>query len=107
MEPYIIDLSKTLDTNVNSISGRSYGEQYALKIKLLDHLASNEKIILEIDSNKIKAINDSFIKGLFSKVFENNNLDFVKSHIEIKTDNSNFKSLFEKNWEILNSILNE
>jgi hypothetical protein len=107
MEPYIIELAKTLDTNVNSISGRSYGEQFALKVKLLEHLTNDEKVVLDIDSTKIKAINDSFIKGLFSKIFENKDLNFVRNHIEIKTNNSNFRSLFEKNWDILNSILNE
>ena len=66
-----IDLSELVKSpETNSISGRSFGEKFAVSKKLLDHVQQNEKILIVIDDSKVKAINDSFIKGFFSQVFE-------------------------------------
>lgn len=97
----LIDPEKT-----DSISGRSFGEGYAEKINLLGLLEENYLINFIIDENIVKAINDSFIKGLFSKVFERfKTTDNIRKNIKL-TSNDYFKRLFEKNWIILQDIYN-
>lgn len=107
MKEYIIDLTILVKPpHTDSISGRDFGKQHAIDTSILSHLQKNEVILLKIDSNKIKAINDSFIKGFFSDVFGKKNLAFIKEHVKFDTSNENFVKLFEKNWEILDSICN-
>ena len=108
MKTHVIDLSKLVDEKyTDSISGRSFGEQFAKNEKILQKLESGEQIILKIDSNIVKAINDSFIKGFFSAIFEKKyTYQKLKNQIKFDTDNLNFVSLFEKNWLILDRICN-
>lgn len=107
MNMYIIDLTNLILLDItDSISGRAFGQKHASDTKILEHLNNGEKVKIIIDSSKVKAINDSFIKGFFSEVFKSKNYNFVKENVLITTENSNFISLFEKNWRILNSIFN-
>jgi hypothetical protein len=90
----------------DSISGRDFGIGYSDKIKLLELVQNQEEVEFIIDDNVIKAINDSFVKGLFSKVFENlKTIGKVEQNITI-TSNEHFKRLFFKNWRILENIYN-
>lgn len=107
-DSYKIDLTTLVKPPLtDSISGRAFGARHALETRILEHLNNGESIVIIIDKDKVKAINDSFIKGFFSNVFENKySLEKIKSSITIDSSNENFKKLFEKNWEILNSICN-
>lgn len=87
-----------------SIYGRDLGEIYALEKNLSDHVKNGDKIIIKIDSEKVKAINDSFIKGFFCKIFEMlYTVSEVRKYFELKMCDE-FKNLFEKNWIILESL---
>jgi hypothetical protein len=107
MKEYIIDLTILVNPpKTDSISGREFGEQHAKDTSVLDHIQNNEKIIIQINPTYVKAINDSFIKGFFSKIFEKyRTVQEVKKIVELKM-NENFNRLFEKNWAILESINN-
>ena len=105
MSTFIVNLNKLVEPQkTDSISGRSYGEGFARQINIVQHLLDNDHIVVEIDPKQVKAINDSFIKGFFSSVF-----DLLKSkrkvqeRFEIKGGDY-YKRLFEKNWSILDSI---
>jgi hypothetical protein len=102
-----LDLSSLLTPEkTDSISGRSYGEGYAKTKKLLDEIESGNKIVIYIPESKIKAINDSFWKGLFSAIVQKyKTKDKVKSFFEFKTDDY-FKTSIDKNLTILESIFN-
>jgi hypothetical protein len=108
MQEYKIDLTELVNPpHTDSISGREFGEQHALDTNILTHISQNEKIIIFIDNTYVKAINDSFIKGFFSKIFEKyHKSEVIRSFVEIRA-NENFIKLFEKNWEILEAINNE
>ena len=61
-------LEELLSENIDSISGRNTGQRYAQDKKVLEKISQNNyKIII---GPKIKAINDSFIKGFFSEIFK-------------------------------------
>lgn len=107
MKEYIIDLTVLVNPpKTDSISGREFGEQHARDTKILEHLEGNEKIVILIDSKYVKAINDSFIKGFFSKLFEKyHHTQEIKKRVELRSSD-NFKRLFEKNWAILEAINN-
>jgi len=101
----VIDLSKLVIPNkTDSISGRGFGEGIAEREKVMQHLEQNDKFIMRIDSKKVKAINDSFIKGFFSEVFRTlKSRQRVREVFELDASD-NFKRLFEKNWAILEAI---
>lgn len=105
MSTYTVNLNKLVDaTKTDSISGRAYGEGFAVKENIIQHLLNNENIVVEIDPKRVKAINDSFIKGFFSSVF-----DILKSKRNVQArfeihGGEYYKRLFEKNWSILDSI---
>lgn len=92
--------------NTNSISGRDLGTDYAKKVNLLEDISQGIEIEFVIDDQKIKAINDSFIKGLFSKVFEEHKTVEKVQKIVTINGNNHFKQLFLKNWTILENIYN-
>lgn len=107
MNDYLIDLTILVNPpNTDSISGREFGEQHARDTEVLKHIDAGDKIILKIDQTYVKAINDSFIKGFFSKIFEKyHTVDQIKKFVELRA-NENFQRLFEKNWLILEAINN-
>ncbi len=102
----VLDLSTLVDDKIDSISGRTFGEGYADKNQVLQKLEAGDTIVLEIDPNKIKAINDSFWKGFFSEIFKKyRTIDEVKKRFRFNT-NDFFRSMIEKNLIILDSIVN-
>ncbi len=105
MSSYAIDLNDlAASQGVDSISGREFGASFAERQDLLGHVRNHDKIVLLIDENKVKAINDSFIKGFFKKVFELlGSKRKVQEQFEIKS-NDYYKRLFDKNWTILEAI---
>jgi hypothetical protein len=106
MKEIVLDLSTLIDDKIDSISGRTFGEGYASKNKILEALEEGNIIVLDIDAKKIKAINDSFWKGFFSEVFKKyRTIDEVKRRFKFNTSDY-FKSLIEKNLIILHSIFN-
>lgn len=107
MKEYLINLTDLVNPpKTDSISGREFGEQHAIDVNLSEHFESDDKIIIIIDSEYVKAINDSFIKGFFSSLFNRHiTLSQIREHIEVKAS-ENFKRLFEKNWMILDAINN-
>ncbi|HEY5535442.1 MAG TPA: hypothetical protein VIL99_10990 [Ignavibacteria bacterium] len=107
MKEYTINLTLLVNPPfTDSISGREFGEQHAKDTQVLKHIHDGEKIVLTIDSEFVKAINDSFIKGFFSKIFEKyHTVEKIKSFVELRS-NDNFQRLFEKNWAILEAINN-
>ena len=107
MKEYIIDLTELVNPpKTDSISGREFGEQHAKDTEVLSHIKSGENIVITFNQMYVKAINDSFVKGFFSKVFEiYPTVAQVRSFVELRM-NEDFKRLFEKNWLILESINN-
>ena len=105
MSSFPIDLNALLTSpEVDSISGREFGSTFAERQDLLTHVRNHDKIVLLIDENKVKAINDSFIKGFFKGVFELlKSKRNVQAQFEIKS-NDYYKRLFDKNWTILEAI---
>lgn len=100
-----IELSKFVDyPKTDWISGREFGEEKARELQILDKILDHQKFEIIIDENYVKAINDSFIKGFFSKVFENlKKKSTVESYFEI-TGPEYFKKLFNKNFIILEAL---
>lgn len=106
-------MKKLVEINLNNlvnpgktdwISGRAFGENEAVNNKLLELIKEDIQIVLVIDKNIVKAINDSFIKGFFSAVFkELKSKEKVKSFFKIEAD-PYFVQLFEKNWTILDAL---
>lgn len=104
METVKIDLNKLVNPNVDWISGRTYGIAEAEKYQVLDHLIKRDHFVIMVDEKRVKAINDSFIKGFFNEVFEKlKTKENVKQFFDIEA-NDYFKRLFEKNWTILENI---
>ena len=103
----IINLSDLVNyPKTDSISGRAFGEEFANKIQLLKEIEEGNTFLIKIDSNIIKAINDSFIKGLFSSLFKKEKkIEIIKKKIKIEADDY-YLNLFEKNWFILQQIYN-
>lgn len=105
--PHEIELADFVDyPKTDWISGREFGEDKARKVGLLDWVKSKEKTIIHINDEKVKAINDSFIKGFFSSVFNE-----VKSKEQVNNlftidANPYYVRLFEKNFKILDAIYN-
>jgi len=108
MDKRDIHLSKLItSTEIDSISGRKFGQDFAETEGVLKLLENGFIIKIIIDDTKVKAINDSFWKGFLSKVFER-----LKSKSEVNKllefdCNSSFKKQIDKNFEILDSIYNE
>lgn len=107
MKEYIIDLTSLVHPPfTDSISGREFGEKHAEDTKVLDHIDNGEKIVIIIDNTFVKAINDSFIKGFFNRIFEKfHTVAEVRKFVELRA-HDNFQRLFEKNWLILEAIHN-
>lgn len=102
-----IDLSELInEPQVNTISGRAFGEAFAKKYSILELVRDGNTFEIIIDDSKIKAINDSFLKGFFSSVFkELGTKTAVSSVFEIDA-NDYYKRLIDKNWSILDAINN-
>lgn len=97
----LIEVGKT-----DSISGRSFGQGYAEKIHLIEEINLGKTFKIIIPPNEIKAINDSFLKGFFSIVFEKyKSKPKVKEFFEFETSVA-FLSLIDKNLTILDAIYN-
>ncbi|MBA3704575.1 MAG: hypothetical protein H0W84_01330 [Bacteroidetes bacterium] len=107
MEQIELDLTELIEEGkTDSISGRTFGQGYAKKVKLLENIDKGLSFKVVIPPSKIKAINDSFIKGFFSNVFEKyKKKEKVKQFFTFETDDF-YKSLIEKNLSILDSIYN-
>lgn len=107
MKEFIVDLSTLVNPpHTNMISGRDVGEKYAENKEILRHINDGDKIVIIIDNQKIKAINDSFIKGFFNLIFKQyKKYEIVNSFTEIRSD-PEYKSLFEKNWRLLDILYN-
>jgi hypothetical protein len=106
MKEVIFNISDLLQKGkTDQISGRSFGNDYSTKIRLMDLIDSNTHVKFIIN-DEVKAINDSFIKGLFSEVFKKyKDLNKIQSLISIES-NDFFRSLFDKNWQVLQAIYN-
>lgn len=87
----------------DSFSGRDTGVEYSQSINLLYILEQGYNVEIVIDNRYIKAINDSFIKGLFNDVFKKYGKTEVVKRVNIISDEY-FVKLFEKNWTILEAI---
>lgn len=105
MKNTTIDLTELVTPGkTNSISGRAFGEKHALDVRLSERILKGEVITITFNSDLVKAINDSFIKGFFSKLFEKYvSADQVKQFVKLEMD-ENFVKLFEKNWILLEAI---
>lgn len=104
---HTIDLSKLVtQSDVDSISGRKYGQDFFNTEEVMAYLKNEKTIRIIINENEIKAINDSFWKGFFSEVFnEYKSKEEVQNRFEFKCIEY-YKNQIEKNFEILNSIYN-
>lgn len=102
-----INLSDYVDyPKTDWISGREFGEDKANKLDLSEKVNTYSKIVINVDDSVIKAINDSFIKGFFNKIFtEHRSKTFIDSKFIIKA-NPYFTNLFNKNFRILDAIYN-
>jgi hypothetical protein len=108
METVKIDLGKLLNSAaVDNISGRAFGQKHAEDMHLIDHIEKNDKIVIVIDPTKVKAINDSFIKGFFSGVFIRlRKKEKVYKYFTFETSDF-YKRLFDKNLTFLEAINND
>lgn len=106
METLTIRLLELIDPpHTNLISGRDVGEQYAIQKDVINQLSTGAHLVIEIDDS-IRAINDSFIKGFFSEIFKKyHSYDVVTSIVTIE-GSSDFKTLFDKNFKLLDIIYN-
>lgn len=103
----ILDLAELVDSKIDSISGRAFGQDYAQSKDVLKEVLKGSQIKMIIDPSKIKAINDSFFKGFFNKIFEElSTKEKVKSYFVFET-NQYYKTLIEKNLIILDTIYNK
>jgi|JI10StandDraft_1071094.scaffolds.fasta_scaffold557315_3 hypothetical protein len=99
-----LKLEELISKNIDSISGRTTGQNYAQDKKIMDSIDSTKYVI--IISPKIKAINDSFIKGFFSEVFKKyRTKEKVQEKFTVQGE-AYFVDLFNKNFSILESISN-
>ncbi|TWR30463.1 hypothetical protein FPZ43_05850 [Mucilaginibacter pallidiroseus] len=103
----ILDLNKLVSPpDTDAIFGRYNGNDYAEKFHLLEELKQNNSFIIKIDSTRVKSINDSFIKGMFSDIFKiYKKKDIIQNRFAIDAPEP-FKNLFYKNWGILEAIYN-
>ncbi len=106
MKEIIIDLNKLVNDKVDSLTGRDFGESEAKKNHIIDHIKNGNKIVIVIDEEKVRSINDSFIKGFFSDVFK-----ILKTKTKVEEyftlqANEYYKRLFDKNLSIIDSIYN-
>ena len=103
---YTLNWDELIDeNNVDSISGRDLGTGYAKNKDILKKIEDGDEINIVI-SQKIKAINDSFIKGFFAKIFEEyKTVDKIKDKFSVDAYDAHFTNLIQKNWRILeNSV---
>jgi hypothetical protein len=106
MATITVNLTDLVSAKVDLISGRSFGESEAEKNLVLDHIKNQDKMVILVNDQYVKAINDSFIKGFFSKVFsELKTKEKVKEYFEIRA-NDYFIRLFDKNWTVLEALYN-
>lgn len=103
-----IDLSISIDNNITDyLSGKNVGLQYLNYNRVLNLIKHGHTIEIIIDDSKISAINDSFIKGFFTPIFE-----YLKTKTEVDKvisikSNNYYKDLFDKNMIILEVIQND
>jgi hypothetical protein len=104
MTQIVLRLEELITDDIDSISGRNIGQVYARKKNIIKDIEQNTfKIII---SPRVKAINDSFIKGFFSEVFKKYKTKVkVKEKFTLEAD-PYFIELFDKNFTILESISN-
>ncbi len=88
-----------------SISTRKTGIEFSKQIYLLNLLVSGISVKIII-GDKINAINNSFIKGLFTEVIDKYGLELIRSKVTIEGSDY-FKKLFDRNWEVIDFICNE
>lgn len=105
MKEVIIDLKKYVNPpQVDWISGRAHGEKAAVEWNLHNNLDGKSHFEIIVDDTVIKAINDSFVKGLFSDVFKKlKSQEEVDKYFTIKA-NDYFTNIFRKNFRILEEI---
>lgn len=104
MKTVSINLNSLVNAHVDLISGRGVGEKEAKNFHIIEHVKNNDKIEIFIDDSKVKAINDSFIKGFFSDVFKHlKTKQRVQELFEVKS-NDYYIRLFDKNWTILEAL---
>ena len=104
MKEVVFKLSDLLiKGKTDQISGRKFGVDYSEKINLVKLIDDHTTVKFVID-DEVKAINDSFIKGLFRDAFiKYKNINKISECISIEA-NDFFKKLFEKNWQVLQAI---
>lgn len=96
------DLIKDGLTNV--ISGRKLGEQFAKDTKIVERLRVGVNYTIIIDAEKIKAINDSFLKGFYGEIYkELKSKDIINLRVKLDTDKY-YKSLIDKCLIVIESI---
>ena len=107
MSEKIFNLSTEVIPNItDSISGRRDGEKYASDNKIIELIKEGNIIVIEIPSDKVKAINDSFWKGFFSGIFKiYKSKKEVMKHFKFLADDF-YKISIDKNLTILDSIYN-
>lgn len=109
MEPKIItlELSELVeDKKTDSISGRTFGQGYSEKKKVLEQIIQGNTFKIIIDNDKIKAINDSFWKGFFSSIFEKYKSKEKVLKLFTFEANEFFINHIHKNLTILDAIYN-
>lgn len=84
------------DKTLFALSGNDFGfETYVTQIK--SKINMKEKNTLVFDDN-IKIVGISFVKGLFSELLKNYDVDYIKEVINIKCKNKNLENEI---WEAL------
>lgn len=100
-----LHLDELLDRREDSISGRTFGQGYAMQNEIMQNLENGNTFSIII-SDKIKAINDSFWKGFFSEVFKKyRTIEKVESFFNFSCD-PYFKKLIDQNFKVLEAIYN-
>ena len=88
------------------ISGREIGRIFAVEQNLVKLAKNGGNFVIHIDDSRVRAINDSFIKGMFDVVcYELKHTKEVAARFKIN-GNDHYKRLFYKNWLIVNAVHN-
>ena len=89
----------------DSISGRTFGEGYAEKEKIITNLKAGNTFKVKI-SDKISFINDSFWKGFFNEVFKHyKTKDRVSTFFKFEAS-AEFENAIQENLSVLEAIYN-
>lgn len=104
MENVLLDLGELCRLyQLDQLSGRARGEAYCSTAHVMPYLREGRNFTVRIGA-PVAAINDTFIKGMFSRVFGAlKTRAAVAARFTVEGDD-HYVRLFDKNWQILEAL---